>query len=320
MNDSSTTSPLAEFKNRSTGLIAFGILEILLGCLCALLVPLMLFGQAMSAQMTGGAPNYRMVVPGGMMYGMLAVAFIWLGIGSIRFRRWARALLLILSWSWLVTGVIAVGFLVYLFPRMTEALPPGGASVVAFIAMAAMWSIMFIVVPGILVIFYQSKHVKATCEARDPVSRWTDRCPSPVLAVTLCLASGAVVMCGLPVIYNSVLPFFGVLLSGLPGTLACLFLSALWAYLAWAWYRLKPMAWWITLGVLLVFSISNIMTFTQVDLMDMYRMMGCPPEQIALIEKYNFLSGKAMVWWSACFMLPLFGYLIWMKKFFRRAV
>ena len=86
-----------EFKDRQTGLIVFGILEILLGCLCALLVPLMIWGQAMSAQATGGAPNFRMAIPGALVYAMLAVALVWLGIGSMRFRRWARALLLILS-------------------------------------------------------------------------------------------------------------------------------------------------------------------------------------------------------------------------------
>jgi hypothetical protein len=261
-----------------------------------------------------------MAVPGVMMYGLLAVAFVWLGIGSIRCRRWARALVLILSWSWLVIGVIAVGFLVFLFPKITEGLPRGGVRVVALIVMVGMWSIMFIVVPGVMVFFYQSKHAKATCEARDPVARWTDGCPLPVLAVTLFLAFGAMMMFAMPLVYNSVVPCFGVLLSGLPGTLIYLFVAALWVYLAWAWYRLKPMAWWITLAVLLLFAISNVLTFTRVDLMDMYRLMDYPPEQIALIEKYNFLTGKTMVWWSAGFMLPIFGYLIWVKRFFRRAV
>ena len=311
--------PLPEFKDRSTGLIVFGILEILLGCLCALLVPLMLLGQVMSAKATGGAPNFRMAIPGMMMYAMLAVAFIWLGVGSIRCRRWARALLLILSWSWLVTGVIAIGFLLFLAPKMMEGLP-SGAKAVALLVAGVIWTSIFIVIPGVLVAFYQSGHVKATCEARDPVVRWTDGCPLPVLAVSVCLGFGAVMMLAMPLVYNSVMPCFGILLSGLPGTLIYLCVAALWAYLARAWYRLQPMAWWITLGVLLLFAISNIVTFTRVDLMDMYRLMGYPPEQIALIEKFNFLSSKTMVWWSACFMLPVFGYLIWVKRFLRRTV
>ena len=319
MDDSPAVPPLMEFKDRHTGLIVFGILEILLGCLCALLVPLMIWGQVMSAQATGGAPNFRMAIPGALVYALLAVAFVWLGIGSMRFRRWARALLLILSWSWLGTGVIAMGFLLVLSPKMMVSLPPS-AKTVALVVAAVIWTLIFIIVPGVLVVFYQSKHVKATCEARDPVARWTDECPLPVLAVAVWLGFSAAAMLAMPIASNAVLPFFGVLLSGLSGTAACLLLSALWAYLAWAWCRLKPAAWWITLAILLAFSLSSILTFARVDVMEMYRLMGYPPEQMALMEQYSFLTGQTMVWWSAGFMLLMIGYVIWVKRFFRRAV
>jgi hypothetical protein len=317
MDDLPPMPPVTEFKDRSTGLIVFGILVILLGCLCALLVPLSVVGQVMSAKMTGGAPNYRMAIPGVLMYGVLAVALIWLGIGSIRCRRWARALLLVFSWSWLGVGVIAVGFLLLFAPKMMEGVPPGAARIVAIIVAGVMWSVMFVIVPGVLVVFYQGGNVKATCEARDPVIRWTDACPLPVLGVSVWFAFGGLMLLAMPLVYNGVLPCFGILLSGLPGTLVYLVIALLWVYLAWAWYRLKPMAWWITVGVLLLFTISNVVTFTRVDFMDMYRLMGYPPEQIAMIERYNFLTSKTMVWWSAGFMLPLIGYLIWVKRFFR---
>jgi hypothetical protein len=317
MNDVPDLPPPTAFKDRSTGLIVFGILGILLGCLCALLVPMMVLGQVMSAKAMGGAPNLRMAIPGMVMYAMLAVTFIWLGIGSIRCRRWARALWLILSWGWLVTGVIAITFLLLFAPKMMEGLP-AGAKAVALLVAGVIWTTLFIVLPAALVGFYQSRHVKATCESRDPVVRWTDRCPLPVLAVSLCLGSGAAMLLLMPLSYGAVLPFFGVLLSGLPGTVACLLLAGVWAWLALGWYRLKPSAWWLTLAILLVFSVSNFITFTQVDLIDMYRLMGYPPEQLAMIEKFNFLSSKTMVVGSAGFMVPMIGYLIWVKRFFRR--
>ena len=308
--------PVTEFKDRRTGLIVFGILEILLGGLCALLVPLMALGQVLSARTLGGAPNLRMAIPGMLTYAMLAVAFVWLGIGSIRCRRWARALMLIWSWSWLVTGVIAISLLLFIAPSMMQGLPQG-AKTVALLVAGVIWTTIFIIIPAVLVVFYQSRHVKATCEARDPVARWTDACPLPVLAVSVFLGAGAVMMLAMPLGYGGVLPCFGILLSGLPGTAACVLLAVLWAYLAWAWYRLQPVAWWLTLALFLVFSVSNFITFWQVDLMDMYRLMGYPPEQIAMIEKFSFLTGKTMVWWSAGFMLPLIGYLLWVQRFFR---
>jgi hypothetical protein len=84
MIDSPALPAPTEFKDRSTGLILFGILGILLGCLCALLVPMMVLEQIMSAKTMGGAPNLRMTTPGMMMYALLAVTFIWLGIRSTR--------------------------------------------------------------------------------------------------------------------------------------------------------------------------------------------------------------------------------------------
>ena len=55
--------------------------------------------------------NVRMMIPGIALYLMLAVAFIWLGVGSIRARRWAWTLTVVLSWMWLIMGVAGfVGF------------------------------------------------------------------------------------------------------------------------------------------------------------------------------------------------------------------
>lgn len=312
-----SASPAApDFKDRRTWLIAFGIAEILLGGLCALFVPLMILGQTMTAKATGGSPDYRMAVPGVMMYGLLAVAFVSLGIGSIRCRRWARALMLILSWSWLSIGVIAVGTLFLLWPKMAETMPPG-AKEIALVAAAVIWSVIFILLPGLLVFFYSGRQVKATVEARDATGCWTDRCPLPALAVSIWLGFGAVAMLSMPLAYSAVLPCFGVLLSGLPATLAYVILTALWGYLAWGWYHRKPAAWWITVMTFVLFSISSVITFTQIDLMEMYRMMGYPPEQVALIEKYNVMTGGMMAWYSAAFMVPLIGYLLWARRCFR---
>ena len=39
--------PLTDYKDRHVGLLVFGILEILLGAMCLLMVGLMILGQAM---------------------------------------------------------------------------------------------------------------------------------------------------------------------------------------------------------------------------------------------------------------------------------
>ena len=85
------TTAAPDYKDRSTGLVVFGILTLLFGCLAGLFVPLMLFGQIMAAKAPNAPPvNHAAMLPGMAVYGLLAVTLIWLGIGSIQKRRWAR--------------------------------------------------------------------------------------------------------------------------------------------------------------------------------------------------------------------------------------
>jgi hypothetical protein len=77
------------FKDRRTALMIFGVLEILLGCFCVFMIPLLFLGQAMQRGVTGAPPGYRILLPAAAAYATLAVVFIWLGIGSILARRWA---------------------------------------------------------------------------------------------------------------------------------------------------------------------------------------------------------------------------------------
>ena len=61
--------------------------------------------------------------------------------------------------------------------------------------------------------FYNSRHVKATCERRDPATRWTDACPLPVLGFCLWLLLGVPMLLIMPLAGHGVMPFFGIFLS-----------------------------------------------------------------------------------------------------------
>jgi hypothetical protein len=312
------------YKDRRSWLVTFGVLEILLGVLCALLVPLMVLGQAMAARTTGGEVQVRVLLPGFLMYGVLAAVFVVLGIGSIRARRWARALSLIVAWSWLVTGVAGMGIYATFLPKLMATPESQGQSVPESVRFAIMLFVMvilgviFVVVPGALVLFYQSKHVKATCESRDPVVRWTDRCPLPALALSLWLLFGGVSMLLMPAAYHGVMPLFGILISGVPGLLVCLALAALWFYLAWGIYRLNAASWWITLAAMAFFGASSIITFQRLDWFEMFRAMGYPEAQIEQMQRYPFLQSSGMAWGMGIGLAAVFAYLIYVKRFFGR--
>lgn len=322
MNQPPPVPPTADFKDRHAGLIGFGILVIIVGCLCALFVPLMILGQTMSARTTGTASDLRTMFPAVMTYAALAVVFIWLGIGSTMARRWARALLLILSWVWLLMGVFMEFFMALFLPKVFAHMPsggqpmPDGARAVAMIVVLGVTSMMFVILPGLLVLFYRSPHVKATCETRDPVTRWTDACPLPVLALSLFLAYGAVWMVIMLLAYHGVMPFFGYLLSGLPGGALILALTALWVYCARAIYHLKTAGWWITLIAFGVLLVSALLTFARIDLMDMYRLMGYPERQIEQMQRFTYFTGRNMLVFMSISSLPFLGFILYVKKYF----
>jgi len=314
------------YKNRRTGLMVFGIALIALGTLCLLFVPLIALGQLAAAKTTGDA-NFRMALPSLLMYGAAGVLFLTLGIGSIKGRRWARAVTLVLSWAWLVIGVISIVMFIWIMPSVLnavaevegETLPPAARTIIMFLG-ACFLGIFFVLIPGLLVLFYGSSHVKATVEAMDSQLRWTDACPLPVLAVSLFAAFGAVTLLTMPVAYNGTIPLFGAILSGFVGSLLWLVLAALLGYAAWSIYHLRVAGWWIVLAVLVVFTISNVITFSRVDLMTLYRHMGYPEKQLELLEKVNIFTPAQIVGWSVIWVLPILGYLMFIKKHFRRAI
>ncbi|TWU09467.1 hypothetical protein CA54_47090 [Symmachiella macrocystis] len=316
-DDQTVVSP--QFDDRSTGLLVFGILQIIMGCFSAMLVPMMLL-STLASPASGAPTTVRMMLPAIGMYGMVAVVLIWLGVGSTLARRWARALTLVLAWMWLAMGLVSLIMMCFVMPNMLsisaqdQKVPPQ-AMIIAQTVMMATMGCLYIILPGIFIIFYQSKHVKATCEFKDTYPRWTDKCPLPVLSLSLFLAFGALSM-PLSLSYGSVLPVFGFLLKGVPGTLVYLALAPLLAYLAWATYKMKMSAWWTTLVVYLLFGLSGLVTFSRISMMDFYREMDMPEEQLKIIEQSGMFEHMNIPLMAGLGMGVVVAYMLWVRRYF----
>ncbi len=321
--DSFAWGGLPVFKDRRTGLMIYGIFEIIAGALCALFIPLMFLGQALTQARTGTQPQYRQMLPGLLVYTTLAVLLVVLGIGSIRARRWSRAFGLILGWSWLLSG--GIGLIVYAFvlPKVLATVSVGGPplppalKLVILVAGLAFSAVLMVLIPLAVVLFYRSPHVRATCEARDPTIRWTDKCPLPVLGLSLWLAAGGVFMLVMPLAYSGAAPFFGVLLSGIAGSMFYLCMAICFGFLARGIYRLDPVAWWLVLAVSVLVGVSNLMTFARIDPRELYRLMGYSQAQLQQLQGLNILNNDLMACLSAIGILPMLAYLLYVRRFFR---
>jgi hypothetical protein len=120
-----------------------------------------------------------------------------------------------------------------------------------------------------------------------------------------------------PLAFGGVLPLFGRFVSGMPGTALVLCLAVLWFWLGYMWYRLKGAGWWILLASLVVLGTSSVMTFSHIEMTELYQKMGYPEAQIDLIRRQGWLSGRLMLWNTILWFVPVLGYLVWAKGFFR---
>lgn len=308
------------YPDRTVGLVLFGIVQIGLGLLCALLVPLM----AVSVAMQGPGVNAQAMIPAMGIYSVLAAVFIALGIGSIRTRRWARALTLVLASIALAGGILAMAFWLIMMPNMLRTMAgqgqmPREAVLVFQIVSVTIAGVIYVGLPGIFVLFYSRPAVRATCEAKSPPS-WTDRAPLPVLTLSLIQAFSAASLI-LSLVSNGVFLFFGTVLTGISAVAATLLAAILLGVLAWGSYRQHVAAWWGALGVVILGTASFAITLARVPLLDIYKASGMTAEQLQLIQNAGMI-GQMQSYMPGMMLLSAavgVGYLIYVRKFFPSA-
>ena len=304
-----------DFKDRSLGLVIFGVIEILIGVFCALLVPLILVAGSLT-----GAADLRSTVPSMVLHSVVAAVFIWLGVGSVRARRWACELTLSLSWIWLVTGICSMVVGAWLVPAMLRGmaassdLPPSFVFFVSLVVFGIIGS-LYVLLPGAFVLFYRSPHVAATCRARDPRPQWTDDLPRRLLTLVIVWALAAVSVLVMPA-YGFVVPFFGVVLNGASGAAVWAAILAGCVVLAWGSSRRASWAWWGGVVAIVLATLSSVITTVRIDPAAFIRAMGLPEEQMALLSEIA-MPGRwvmALVWvvmWGT-----FLAYLMTVRRFF----
>jgi hypothetical protein len=318
-------------SDRGTGLMVFGVFQIILGLLAALMVPLVALSAFMSRLSPGGTMRAGQFLSGVATYAFVAAVLLALGIGSVQMKRWARALTLVTSWYWLIMGALVTVLLTAVLPvtmrtvlaQMKQSGPdaPSPAASTAVMAVILTLLIIFmafflVLVPLAFVIFYGRKDVAETCRHRDPVERWTDRTPLPVLFASVVLFTGAVYLL-LTGVTTPLFPFFGRYLTGVAGAGCFLAMAALDIYLAIAIFRLQAAAWWIAICTLAIRLFSMALTYARADMMKAYSKMGMSDAQLQMMNSSPMLRGHVLLWWSLLSMLFFFGYLLWLKRYFK---
>jgi hypothetical protein len=234
--------------------------------------------------------------------------------------------MLIVSWLWLIVGVLSLLVVAFVMPDLFDriqqiegATNPQAAEAMGFVrgCVFVVLGLIYVVLPGIFLLFYRSPHVRATVESRDPVPRWTDRAPAPVLALSLILGYAAVALLASSAM--GAVPAFGQVLTGATAILVLVVLAAMMAVLARAVYRLEPWSWWAVAAFWLLGTLSAVsFVFGDFDWRSFYDAMGLPTAEVEKLGLFEMLQGPAMKVLVGLWTVAVLGYLLWIRRFFHR--
>lgn len=316
-----------EYPDRSTGLTVFGIILVILGLMCLLIVPFTLLSIIIARKTSSVMPAGVYVMSIGT-YVLAAGILIALGVGSIRKKRWGRNLTLVVSWLWLIYGSISLIMITIALPagfaagfhaaaaKNPNAPPlPAGIAAVILTMIVAFFAVLFVVVPIIFVLFYRRNDVEATCNRLDPKPSWTEQVPLPVLAASLICAVGALYYFQISVTIP-VFPFFGKYLTGVAASATCMGLAVLEAFLSVALFRKQIAAWWIAVSVSVFRLVALALTVPKANLLEVYSKMGYSSAQIQMIQSSGLYRSGGLLWAGVLFLTLFLGYLLYIKRYF----
>lgn len=305
------------YTNRRPGLIGCGVIHLLLGLMFLGICALMLL------TLVSGVTPAKTAMPAGMgiytsgLYLILAALFVALGIGSVMARRWAPPLIQVTSWGWLLCGVAGAAMMVFLMPKLSAAMPPGEPGAQAFVVgcMAVTIGLFGVIIPLTFILFYRSPDVKATVEALDPVPRWTDRHPVPILIFAAWMFFGAVTVLLTTFMYRA-LPVGGFMLRGFPMFAVFAVMATLLFWIGIGTLQRKRAAWWTAIGLLVVGVAWSALFMTSMDTKTMYEAMGMPvdPQQEAIADA--MYSSPFFYGWMGLIWVIYLGFLLYLRRYF----
>ena len=324
-------------NNRRGALIGFGVGSIIIGAVwgCGA------FGLMMAVAMSFGFGGMAGVgifdlAAAILMYASAATLFIWVGVDSIRCRRWVRPVVIAVGWITIVSVVFALAFILVGMKDLpmllsqssqTTVTTTGSGSVAvttvtplspadsAFpLAMAFGFALFMLVIAGAYVWFYSTAAVRRTLEAYNAKRSWTERCPLPVF-----VACAALLLSGVSTIttaYQAVVPFFGTYISGASAIVLELAAAGIMLVAMVMMFRMRRAGWWMAMAVIGLGFTSAAITLMRHGAMEFYRRGHATAAELERLERSSVMNG----WTPVAFVLVLgvlsVGYLVALGRYF----
>jgi hypothetical protein len=267
----------------------------------------------------GGRFHYEGFGFGSLMFGNIALqvagyyligaVLIVLGYGHYELRRWVRKLTLGLLGLWLLAGIPLLCIVVLMLFSAKD------------ISLGAAWMVVvllglsYLVAPWLLVRFYRSRDVRLTLEAQEGDTGWLERIPVSVLTVAFASLLYILALQAL-ILFNGLFPAFGSFVSGLQGIYLLDAAMMSLALLTWGLLRLKPWAWWGSLGYFTALTASSVLTLARSSTQDLLYAANLPPKELEFLGGLQIVGAHIAVL-VALPLLATLGLLAFAKRHFQ---
>jgi len=315
--------PAPDFRDRSRRLAVFGVLGILAGVAAIALglahLALPWLGRQLD-DAEGAAFDPRSLILGLVTYVVLGLVLIVAGRGSMQLRRWSRPLMLMLAWTWLMSGLLGLLMVLSMLDDLlilatAEVVQPQPELLLILkVVMLGATFVAGIAAPALFIAAYQPRDVANTLDLHDRSDPSTD-CPAAVLALAAGLGLAAVL--ALPMALLPVVPLFGFLVTGYAGSALMLLGAAALSVVALDLYRGKLRGWWSAVVLFIAVGASVATTFTRIPLTDFYREMGYPERQIEMLSAPGSWGDRLMIGSTIVVTLISLLYMRSIRKHFR---
>ncbi|MBN2347964.1 MAG: hypothetical protein JXJ22_03950 [Bacteroidales bacterium] len=294
----------AEILNsKNAGLIIkiLGTLQVFIGVVSLFFAPLEIYCYYLFSE--GGRFFYEGFAIGSFLYGLLfaqivgyyfiAVLFILIGYGHLNLKSWTLKLSKACTWFWMIFGIpVILFFLPLFFMKDYEVQHP----VFLFLVFVL---IVIIGIPLFLLYFYNQKSVQKLFSNTTLSDRGIQK--MPVQGILLLLVYCLYVL-GFHVIifYHGIFPFFGSMLTGLPGIfmndlcILCvlLFMYGLYKRIYWTWIG--------SLAFYMLLTISTILTFLNTPYTRLIELLNFPETERHIfinlpLRSYQILPGTGLI-------------------------
>jgi hypothetical protein len=296
--------------------VFFGVIEILIGTLCAGLLCLMAVAAMFASRLPADqAPSLEgsAILLGAFIYAVAAAFFVVMGIGTIRARRWARAIMLIVAWPWLLTAILGGVFLVIIARPLAADMGTSQAGLVVMVMIVL--ALFMALIPLAFILFYSGRNVKRIFDTRDTRPCWTDGRPAAVLGLALVMILGGVA--ALAGLHYRVAALFGWVLTGGPAVMFTLAQGALCVWLGWELYRMTTIGWWANLAWSVLAHLSWGITLARVGIDGVLRAMQFDEARLVPLRQTGMMAALGSEWIVALSCVAWVALLLSVKKNFK---